>query len=407
MIRDLIPFIKSGETVPHDLMRRTLNFCTDTLFAEDRRAAAREFSSEAADYLPGDALIPFIAMEFEESEYKQIIAERLTFIARLQDLCPAILSLFGQISEDAIRSAIHQVHDCCHDYHYVEASPYASVQRKTIIQNLRNLVSQLEAIDLAIKRTSSHVGHEYDRHINCIERAFGEPHHHLRSLEMLREELKLLRFSARLTLYKDEIGQDAFYVGDNRARTQIVEWAYRLSLQFGTPEFVTTPGSNFSGLCSLLFELATGIQDESLAGAINRFARSDAKREITADEIQFRHENSDEGIREYESDNFSAAKASALASSNEMAFWQDTLRSPNWNSFEQTQIRGRYLAARDQFERAVKTNGPHLIWASQMSPSTHKEANERMRKSEADLLASAIELGRAMRERQSTGFRIK
>jgi hypothetical protein len=227
---------------------------------------------------------------------------------------------------------------------------------------------------------------------------------HVRSIEAFKEELKLIRFSVRLALYKDEIGRDAFYVGDNRARTSIVECAYRLSLQFGIPELVTTPGSDFSALCSLLFELATGNQDESLAGAINRFARSEAKREIDADEMLNRYENSDEGIREYESDNFSAAKSAALKSSNEMAFWRDALRSSKWGSFERTQITARYLAAENQLERAMKTNGPHIIWASQMSPTVHQEASERMRASEAKLLATAIELGKTVRERQSTGF---
>src|SRR4051812_44096355 len=44
------------------------------------------------------------------------------------------------------------------------------------------------------------------------------------------------------------------------------------------PKLVTTPGSDFSTLCSLLFEAVSGNADEGLAGAINRYARSEDRK---------------------------------------------------------------------------------------------------------------------------------
>ena len=83
----------------------------------------------------------------------------------------------------------------------------------------------------------------------------------------------------------------------------------------------------FSTLCNLIFEVATGTASESLAGGINKFARSSERREIDEDEVIHRLENSDEGIPEYEADNFSSIKATIKSCEAEETFWRNMISS--------------------------------------------------------------------------------
>jgi hypothetical protein len=76
------------------------------------------------------------------------------------------------------------------------------------------------------------------------------------------------------------------------------------------PKLVTTPGSQFAALCSLLFEGVGGEADESLSGAINRYARSDARKKWDEEgELQ----------QEDEDDNFLAEKNAMRTSMREIA----------------------------------------------------------------------------------------
>jgi hypothetical protein len=75
------------------------------------------------------------------------------------------------------------------------------------------------------------------------------------------------------------------------------------------PKLVTTPGSDFAALCSLLFEAVSGRSDEGLAGAINRYARSE-------DRKQWDREGEDEDERD--NDNFLSEKNTMRSSEQEV-----------------------------------------------------------------------------------------
>jgi hypothetical protein len=66
-----------------------------------------------------------------------------------------------------------------------------------------------------------------------------------------------------------------------------------MSADWSGSELVTTPGSQFATLCSLLFEAVSGNADESFSGAINRYARSDDRRlwDIEGEEIEDEDDN--------------------------------------------------------------------------------------------------------------------
>lgn len=223
----------------------------------------------------------------------------------------------------------------------------------------------------------------------------------LQTLDELVHEINYLKFVAELMLYRDQIGDQSFHVGDNRARTHIVKHAYEMSLQFGSPKLTTTPGSDFSLLCSLLFELATGISDESLAGAINKFSRSTERQQIDRNEDMFRYENSDEGMAERESDNFADVKSEAETLAAEENFWQNMFSSRKWDDNFRYQIRLRFLNAQYRKKTILEQHGPFLVWASQISRKTHIEYTEKIETDHLKLLELAIEIGQRRRAERS------
>jgi hypothetical protein len=255
-----------------------------------------------------------------------------------------------------------------------------------------------EQLDEALDQASRHVDIEFHQHKDAIAR-FRETEQELRHIENLRRELMALRFASRLTLYRDSVGERSFYIGDNKAKTHVVERAYRLTLQFGAPVLKTTPGSDFSNLCSLILELATGVPHESLAGAINKFARSPERREIDEEEKIHRYENSDEGMAEYESDNFLNVKARIKSLETEEAFWQNMLSSQPWDENSIQQISIRMFDVIQQKQAAMKEHGPFIVWASQMSRTTLEEWREESERHETKMLSLAIELGQKIRNR--------
>jgi hypothetical protein len=223
----------------------------------------------------------------------------------------------------------------------------------------------------------------------------------LSELDQVKDELKQLIFAADIVAYREKIGDEHFIVGDNKARTHIVECAYSLALYLGKPQFVTTPGSDFAFLCGLIFELATGISDESLAGAINKFARSELRKQLDRHEEELCKENSAEGIRELEADNFAQVKERIAQLLGEHSFWNDMAASRQWDEFQTTQLTLRTLDVLKQIVNATQEYGPHLVWASQRSKRDQERFWREMEENDARLLSLEIELGQLRRAKRS------
>ena len=175
-----------------------------------------------------------------------------------------------------------------------------------------------------------------------------------------------------------------------------IPWLY-----LGKPQFVTTPGSDFAFLCGIIFELATGISEESLAGAINKFARSELRKQLDRNEAEFRKENSDEGIREYEADNFAGVRERIGQLLEEYSFWKGMVASSQWEEFQTMQLNIRTLDVLGQIEKATQDYGPHLVWASQTSEHDRERSWREMEEKDARLLSLEIELGQLRRAKRS------
>lgn len=391
--------LKRSEEIPHDLMNSAINEITDTSFSSSERVAASQISETAGKYLESWALLNFISAKYSKEEVFAIVETRKKLVSRLALLLPSIVERLKLRDIRDISSATHQIYDCAGDYPVIEKSQYSAQQRKKAVQGINSIIELAERLDEALDQAGRHVDIELHHHKDAIARFRGnEPE--LRRIEDLRSELMALRFASRLTLYRDGVGEQSFYVGDNKAKTHVVECAYRLALQFGAPVLKTTPGSDFSTLCSLILELATGTANESLAGAINKFARSPERREIDEEEKIHRYENSDEGISEYESDNFSSVKARIKSLEAEELFWKSMLSSQKWDDNSIQHISIRFLDARERKQAAMKEHGPFIVWASQMSRTTLEAWREESERHETKLLALAVELGQKTRSRK-------
>ena len=337
-IQKIMPYFQSGEKIPHRLMLCALNESTDTLFTEGRRAAANAILEGAEDYLHDYYLMDFISAKTDQEQVEKDIQERSKYVSRLQELLPTIVNLLGLNDPSGISSALHQITDCCHDYPLIEKSDFSTTQRKAVLRDLNLLVERVRKLNDLLEVVGNHVSIQFGHHKEAVHRMTSSNAYPARNLDSFQGDLRILGFVTELVKYDDETGGSAFYVGDNKARTHIVEYAYRLAIQFDSPKFVTTPGSDFSNLCSLIFELATGLSDESLAGAINKFARSKLRNEIDQDEITTRYENSDEGMRDWEADNFAHVKANVAELSISEKFWRQMDSSRNWDEFSKGQI---------------------------------------------------------------------
>lgn len=395
-LNEVVRHIKRGEQIPHDLMNSAINEITDTSFSKNERIAASQISESAGKQLEYWAILNFISSKYSEEEVNAIIGTRKKLVSRLAIVLPSIIDIFKLTDIHDISSAIHQIYDCAGDYPVIKKSQFSSQQRKKAVQGINSIIQLAEQLDEVLNQASRHVDSEFHHHKDAIAR-FYETEQELRHIENLRRELMALSFASRLTLYRDSVGERSFYVGDNKAKTHVVECAYRLALQFGAPALKTTPGSDFSNLCSLILELATGIPHESLAGAINKFARSPERREIDEEEKIHRYENSDEGMAEYESDNFSSVKARIKSLEAEEAFWQNMLSSQSWDEKSIQQISIRMLDVIQQKQTAMKEHGPFIVWASQMSRTTLDEWRQESEQHESKMLSLAVELGQRVR----------
>jgi hypothetical protein len=253
-ISKIIPHLRTGEPIPSDDMLQALNEATSGMADERRREVAVGFSPEAGRYLSSHDLMPFIKADIPDDEVKRRVSERRSFLGRLSNLLPAVLDLLEVREEAHINSALIQIDDCSRDYHTVKKAEYSSTQRKKIVRDISAVIELSKKLGLALQSLNHHVSSDFEEHDRAYRRVTNIDTPEVRFYDLQRL-LGELRFSSEIILYKDSIGERAFFIGDNRARTHIVECAYQMAVQFDAPKFATTPGSDFSVLCSLMYEL--------------------------------------------------------------------------------------------------------------------------------------------------------
>jgi len=394
----LLPFVDAGEPIPSDMMLRLMNGVQDGIGSEARRSMANEILSGAGDYLPGRGYLShFISGKLSRAEADEIIIDRKRYLGRMRHLLPSILRIVGARDERNLRSSLLRIDDCCHDFLIVLRSAHEKKIRKAIRADVGRVRAASSELHAALEKAGRHIDIEYEQHSAVLFDNDQHPSAWDSSVEVLKQLINCLRVAADIALYRDEIGEDGFYVENNKARTHIVECAYSIAIWCGTPSFVTTPGSDFSLLCSLLFELAGGEQDASLAGAINKFARSALRRKLDADEAESRWENSDDCARAHEADNFLYVASNTEKLTHEALFWKTMMESRTWDDVTKFHIGRRLLERLEQIRDARQRHGPYQVWHDPINEGELESFAREARERDAALLELEIEVGRKKR----------
>jgi hypothetical protein len=124
------------------------------------------------------------------------------------------------------------------------------------------------------------------------------------------------------------------------------------------PKLVTTPASDFATLCSLLFEAVSGRSDESLAGAINRYARSEDRRRWDEEGIE---------MEEAENDNFAVEKLTMKVCTEEITLCRALLQEASLSDMARDLLLARTNHEQRRYDQAFSTYGPRQVLLSHLN----------------------------------------
>lgn len=401
MLLSLLPYIDSDEIIPEKLLLKALQVAGGESFFTSYRPIANTIIPGAGEYLRADVLISLIRADITDENVHRLISDRKKYIQRGVSILPNILRLVGARDVDSIHTALRMIDDCCNDFPTIEQSSNRNKQIRDSNRNIIIMKDTIERLIACIGVSGKYVATEFELHKSALCRTSGSKYLEWTSLDRIREELNNILFAIDVVIYRCSIGDEHFYVGNNRSRTHIVAHAYELALHLGKPQFVTTPGSDFALLCSLIFELASGLSDESLAGAINKFSRSELRQRIDHDEAEFQKMNSDAWIQKREEDNFAHVKEEVKMLLKELDFWQDMANSRIWDSLQTKQLNLRINDIMRQIYDKMHEYGPHLVWTSQISEHDHVQRMAEVQELVARVDKLNIELGRLRRATRS------
>jgi hypothetical protein len=236
----------------------------------DYARIANELVSEAGDILPRCQLEAFIRAELTNEQVKAELRRQNAFVKRLGELLPTILSYFSP--EAGVATAINVLDDCFYDFPIVATSPRKDRSLREAIQDLERIDGAIADIIQTLSRVELTIGSDFSNLFKAFlaERFPSEP----RSQIEIGECFSTLKNIIEIALLRARTEDGYVFADGNQVKTHVVETAFLLSNYFSGPPLVTTPGSDFAVLCSLIYEVMSGAADESLAGAINKFARS-------------------------------------------------------------------------------------------------------------------------------------
>jgi hypothetical protein len=394
MYHQVSPFIQTGDTMPMELVTDLFRWVEQLPNDEAQRMAAVDIAPEIANFLPSFALDRFIAAEITSVEAESLAASRKAIASRGAVLLPAVLRHFGVLNHDALYSVVSRVLDCVEDYPHVRRSPHQKKAKKQT-REVANEVLQITTM-LIEKLTENELlfAGEFIQQIEAEDKL--ERIDAVNEFDEFNRRLELLAFTVKSTLVRDEIGENVFFVRHNMTHTHIVRAAYEIAHWNGQPKFLTTPGSDFASVCALLFELATGEADISMAGAINKLARSEWRQQFEKEEVEYQLEHSDVDEKT-EIDNFHFRKYEAKQQAEEANKWLNLTKSGIWSESDILHITRRATYCLESVTKLLSENGPFILWASQMPQDKKQESHLESLTFQSELLDLRIKIGKLRR----------
>jgi hypothetical protein len=240
---------------------------------------ANTILTDAGDYLPPYWLRALVRADITEEEASPHLERNRAFFGRLPNLLPQLVRFFSaEVRTTNLPGLISTIDRCHIDFYHTSASSRKDRQLREAKEKLAKASKLARGLANALEETEEHCQYEFQRYY-----AIYYPARHVnRYLKDLIDELRMCSGVTEIANAVGDINPTKLMLFGNDARNTLVETAYHMCTMWNGPKLVTTPGSEFSVLCSLLFEAVSGRSDEGLAGAINRYARSDAREQWIA-----------------------------------------------------------------------------------------------------------------------------
>jgi hypothetical protein len=311
----------------------------------------------------------------------------------------------GDARSKNIEGIIRSIDDCHSDFHVLATASRKDRQLREVKEKLAHaskLANELSAaladpeiFDDGSRSTFTRI--EFDRYSEVFRSALDRDLSIDLSIEasVLISGLRICGGVLEILNATYKIRPDRLFLSGNDSRTSVVESAYQMCTMWKGPKLVTTPGSDFSALCSLLYEAVSGRPDEGLAGAINRYARSDDRRRWDRDSRD----------AEAEDDDFAEEKRVMAVRAEEIKLYEALLEDRSLSATAIALLRMRIDHEQRKHDAAQSARGPRQFLGSQVNaeqsgvPSLDKMAKLKKRMSlRAEL---DVELGRIRRSVRS------
>jgi hypothetical protein len=322
---------------------------------------ANSLLPESGEYLPLFMLSAFVRADISEEEAVVYIQRNKEFLQRLTYLLPALVCYFDpQTRPRNLLGLLGCLEDCHNDYYATAQSPRRDRRIRETRESLNEAITNSASAIVALEAAQRFIDLEFSRYHGIYYQASTANGAVRRDVAELIHELKMCSGVAEIVRAAMDFDLDYLFLSGNDKRSTVVEYAYQMSTMWNGPKLVTTPGSDFSILCSLLFEAVSGISDESLAGAINRYARSDDRRKHDIEEAEFREEEASD-------DNFSREKRAMKVSAREIERSTSLLKTPGLSMMARTLLLMRIDREQREYDEAQGAKGPNQVLMSHLN----------------------------------------
>ena len=261
----------------------------------------------ARDYLHSWDLEHLVRDDLPVEVARREVQRQKEFVGRLVDLLPTFLGYFELKTERDVLKIVNLIDDCCHDFPIIKSGArrdHALRDAVSTVERAEEAVGQAVAALSALDRVE--VLFDVDHFLDGYLEKIGDKSSR-QSFNTFREHLRLRHDILKICVVRAKSEDDYLFVSNNQVKTHVVEAAYTISRWHGGPRLVTTPGSEFSFVCGLLYEIVAGKTNESLAGVINRFARSRERHEFDEHDLE-----NERYAAMSDTDNFFSLKEEAL-----------------------------------------------------------------------------------------------
>ncbi|WP_428031983.1 hypothetical protein [Ancylobacter sp.] len=235
---------------------------------------------ESGDYLDSRWMSRLISGELSEDVYIQEIMRQKKFFSRLRRLYPHFLEFFNVPEDERIFNHAMCVSDCFNDSNLTEGREREDKLNGLLIKKIDSIINKSSSLIRDIDYIEKNI--DIDLSDILIQESIVNADHpnywlfsHCNTKDAIERIPDFFRIHRSAFLRKHSQLRNNI----RSLRASIVEYAYKMADFWDGPPLLTTPGSSFSNMCSILFEIITGKKDSSLAGTINRFARSDSRRQ--------------------------------------------------------------------------------------------------------------------------------